>query len=99
MYVGLLNKVTFSFGCGLIWLQVPGSNYAAVMTTAAAEVPAVVWAAAVSKGYGGHTALVSSLVLGCACLLPSIIGSMLPAGKALLLVVVLSVLDDYVTHC
>lgn len=63
-------------------MQVPTSDYAAVVVTAVAEVPAVAWAAAVSKGLGGSTALVSSLVLGSACLLPSIITTALHAGAA-----------------
>jgi hypothetical protein len=48
--------------------------------TAAAEVPAVAWAAAVSKGAGGSTALVASLVLGGTCLLPAISTSALHTG-------------------
>jgi hypothetical protein len=48
--------------------QVPERDYAAVAVTAAAEVPAVAWAVAASKGFGGRNALVASLVLGCACL-------------------------------
>lgn len=39
------------------------------------------WAAAVSKGFGGSKALVASLVLGCACLLPAIASSALHAGR------------------
>lgn len=66
----------------VVGLQVPTSDYAAVVVTAVAEVPAVAWAAAVSKGFGGSTALVSSLVLGSACLLPSIISTALHAGAA-----------------
>lgn len=38
------------------------------------------WAVAASRAYGGNTALVASLALGCACLLPSIIDSVLHAG-------------------
>lgn len=58
-------------------LQVPGSDYAAVMLTAAAEVPAVAWAAAASKSAGAKNALVASLALGCVCLLPPIVDSLL----------------------
>jgi len=62
--------------------QVPTSDYAAVMITATAEVPAVAWAAAMSKGFGGRSALVSSLVLGCVCLAPAIISTALGASSA-----------------
>lgn len=55
--------------------QVPASDYGAVMLTAAAELPAVAWAAAVSRGFGGSRALVASLVLAAACLLPGIFDS------------------------
>lgn len=60
----------------------PSSDYAAVMVTAAAEAPAVAWAAGMSKGFGGRTALTASLVLGGACLLPLILDSALHAGAA-----------------
>lgn len=62
--------------------QVPTSDYAAVMTTATAEVPAVAWAAAMSKGFGGRSALVSSLVLGCVCLAPAIVSTALSGSSA-----------------
>lgn len=60
--------------------QVPASDYGAVMLTAAAELPAVAWAAAASRGFGGSKALVASLVLAAACLLPGIFDSVLHSG-------------------
>ena len=63
-------------------VQVPSSDYAAVMVTAAAEVPAVAWAALMSKGFGGRTALTSSLLLGAVCLLPLLLEGALQGGAA-----------------
>jgi hypothetical protein len=40
----------------------------------------VAWAAAASRGFGGSKALVASLVLAAACLLPSIIDALLHSG-------------------